>query len=152
LKKVGPVRKGLVTENPEIVALLGTYQIPGMVVISMVLVSVVPSRIIIRSGMVQTSPATESIVPILSRLRSIGLLTSQLGLDLPVLISVSTHAMVELREIFLCYSQDQTVGLLKHVRFICIRMKVDFSAKHSSIAHMSTTSISVSFVFHSSTC
>ncbi|KAA6372142.1 MAG: hypothetical protein EZS28_032335, partial [Streblomastix strix] len=62
LKKVGSVGKGLVQENLEIVVFLGICQTPGMVVVSMVLVSAVPNKIDVWSRLVQTSPAMESII------------------------------------------------------------------------------------------
>ncbi|KAA6365210.1 MAG: hypothetical protein EZS28_039262 [Streblomastix strix] len=83
--------------QPKIIVFLGTYQIPGMVIISMVLVSVVRNKIAIQSSLVQTSSAAESIVLVPSQLRSIGLLAEQLSLDFLIIVQVSTHAMVELR-------------------------------------------------------
>ncbi|KAA6385625.1 MAG: hypothetical protein EZS28_018856 [Streblomastix strix] len=56
-----------------------------------------PSKIVIQSVLVQTSPVPKSVVLVPSLLRNTGLLAGQLGPDFPVLISVSTHAMVELR-------------------------------------------------------
>ncbi|KAA6368266.1 MAG: hypothetical protein EZS28_036205 [Streblomastix strix] len=70
---------------------------PGKIIVSMVLVLVVLNRIIVQSVLVQTSPSVESIALVPSQLRSIGLLAGQQGPDFPVLISVLTHAMVELR-------------------------------------------------------
>ncbi|KAA6355630.1 MAG: hypothetical protein EZS28_048844 [Streblomastix strix] len=96
LKEVGLVRKGLVTENLKIAVYPGTFQIPGTAIL-VVSVSVVLSKIVVRSRLVQTSPAVESVILVPSQLRSIGLLAGQLGPDFLVLISISTHAMVNLR-------------------------------------------------------
>ncbi|KAA6320529.1 MAG: hypothetical protein EZS28_054673, partial [Streblomastix strix] len=90
---VGPVGTGLVTENLKTVVYSGTFQIPGMVIL-VVLVSVVLNKIATRSRLVQTSPAVESVILVPSQLRSIGLLAGQLGPDFLVLVSISTHAMV----------------------------------------------------------
>ncbi|KAA6353765.1 MAG: hypothetical protein EZS28_050708, partial [Streblomastix strix] len=46
---------------------MSTYQISEMDIISVGLVSVIPNKIAIRSRLVQTSPAVESIVLVPSR-------------------------------------------------------------------------------------
>ncbi|KAA6395570.1 MAG: hypothetical protein EZS28_008895 [Streblomastix strix] len=97
MMKVGPVRKGLVMEILETVVFLGTCQIPEIVIISKVFVSIVPRKIVIQSRLVQMSPAAESVVLVPSQLRSSGLLVSQQSPEFLAPVSVSTHAMVELR-------------------------------------------------------
>ncbi|KAA6394459.1 MAG: hypothetical protein EZS28_010012 [Streblomastix strix] len=97
LMTVGSIRRGLVTENLKIVVFLGTCQTFGMVIVSTILESIAPSRFIIRSVLVQTSPVVVSIILVPSQLRSIGLLAGQLNSDFLIIVSASTHAMVKLR-------------------------------------------------------
>ncbi|KAA6391816.1 MAG: hypothetical protein EZS28_012656 [Streblomastix strix] len=125
LKKAGPARKGLVTINLEIIVFL---------------------------GLVQTIPAAESIVPVQSKLRSIGLLACQLSPNFLDLISVPKHAMVEFRVIQSCYSPDQILQATYVHAIICTRMQIDLSAMRNSAAHMHTKSLNVSFVHPSSSC
>ncbi|KAA6404256.1 MAG: hypothetical protein EZS28_000214 [Streblomastix strix] len=107
LKIAGPVRNGLDMDDLEINFLLCARKILGKVVISMVLVSVVPSKIVIRSWFVLTISAAESIVSVKSQLLSIGRLACLISPNFFVPISVSMHAMDEFRVTKSRQSPDQ---------------------------------------------
>ncbi|KAA6402052.1 MAG: hypothetical protein EZS28_002417 [Streblomastix strix] len=95
-EKVGPDKKGQVTENLQIVEFLDACQNFRKIIIFIIQISVFSSKIVIQSMIVQMSPAAKFVILVQSQKLSIGLLAGLLNPNFLVPVSVSTQTMAEL--------------------------------------------------------